>query len=176
MPSTACVKQAGWGMSETVAVIKQDTSGREVWRYTGEVLQRAARGVLLQAYFDREDHLFHGIWLCKGDRFVEAYFTHRWYNIFEIHHREGDALKGWYCNITRPAQLLNGQVEYVDLALDLLVYPDGSSLLLDEDEFTALNLDEGERRRARQAVNALRRWFTAHQPFRLQEQFGRLLR
>ena len=163
-------------MTETVVVVKQDTSGRDVWQYEGEVLRRSTRGVLLQAYFDREDRLFHGVWLCRGDRFVEAYFTHRWFNIFEIHHREGDALKGWYCNITRPARLLNGRVEYVDLALDLLVYPDGSALLLDEDEFAALPLGEEDRRRARQAVAALRRWFAGHQPFCLIEQFNRLLR
>jgi len=163
-------------MSETVIVVKQDTAGRDVWQYHGEVLRRTARGLLLQAYFDREDFLFHGVWLCKGDRFVEAYFTHRWYNIFEIHHREGDALKGWYCNITRPARLLNGRVEYVDLALDVLVYPDGSSLLLDEDEFAALPLGEEDRRRALGAVRALRRWFAKHQPFNLSEQFHRLAR
>jgi hypothetical protein len=163
-------------MTETVLVVKQDTSGRDVWQYEGEVLRRSGRGVLLQACFDREDRLFHGVWLCKGDRFVEAYFTHRWFNIFEIHHREGDALKGWYCNITRPARLLDGRVEYMDLALDLLVYPDGSSLLLDEDEFAALPLGEEDRRRALGAVRALRRWFAGHWPFRLSEQFRLLLR
>ncbi|GIV62984.1 MAG: hypothetical protein KatS3mg045_0323 [Bellilinea sp.] len=163
-------------VNETVAVVKQDTGGRNVWQYEGEVLRRSARGILLQARFDRDDRLFHGVWLCKGDRFVEAYFTHRWYNIFEIHHREGDALKGWYCNITRPARLLDGRVEYVDLALDLLVYPDGSTLLLDEDEFAALPIAEDERRRARQALRSLRRWFATHQPFDLSEQFERLLR
>ncbi len=163
-------------MTETVIVVKQDTSGRDVWQYAGAALRRSARGVLIEAYFDRDDRLFHGVWLCKGDRFVEAYFTHRWYNIFEIHHREGDALKGWYCNITRPARLLNGRVEYVDLALDVLVYPDGSSLLLDEDEFAALPIDNAERRRARLAVANLQRHFRAHQPFQLTDQFSRLLR
>ena len=28
--------------------------------------------------------------LAKGDRFVETYYTNRWYNTFEIHAREDD--------------------------------------------------------------------------------------
>lgn len=159
-----------------VVVIKQNPQGEETWRYTGAVLRRATRGVLLEAFFDRDDRLFHGVWLCKGDRFVEAYFSHRWYNIFEIHHREGSALKGWYCNVTRPAQLLDGRIEYVDLALDLLVYPDGSTLLLDEDEFTALSIGGEDRRRARQAVSALRRLFESGAGFDLARNFQKLTR
>ncbi|MEN4010453.1 MAG: DUF402 domain-containing protein [Chloroflexota bacterium] len=162
-------------MSE-VAVIKQNLQGEETWRYSGQVLRRAKRGVLLEALFDRDDRLFHGVWLRKGDRFLEAYFSHRWYNIFQIHHHEGDALKGWYCNITRPAQFLDGRVEYIDLALDLLVYPDGSSLLLDEDEFAALPLEAEERRRAHRAVSDLRRLFARNAEFELGHLFQRLAR
>lgn len=161
-------------MSEVV-VIKQNPQGEETWRYGGTVLRRTPRGMLLEAFFDRDDRLFHGVWLCRGDRFVEAYFSHRWYNIFEIHHREGGALKGWYCNVTRPARLLDGRIEYVDLALDLLVYPDGSSLLLDEDEFAALSIGEPERRRARRTAGTLPRLF-ARGGFELAQQFQRLAR
>ena len=34
------------------------------------------------------------------------------------------------------------QIRYVDLALDLLVFPDGRQLVLDEDEFEALHPEE----------------------------------
>ncbi len=77
-----------------------------------------------------------------GDRFIETYFTERWYNVFEIHDREDDRLKGWYCNIGRPAVMESeNTISYVDLALDLWVAPDGSQTVLDEDEFDALDLD-----------------------------------
>ncbi len=144
---------------EDLVVVKRSPQGEETWRYTGAVLQRAPLGVLIEAYFDRDDLPFYGITLGKGDRFIEAYFAHRWYNIFEIHDRETGDVKGWYCNVTRPAQLFDEQIDFADLALDLLVYPDGTMLLLDEDEFGMLGLDERERKRALAAAAELEEIF-----------------
>jgi predicted RNA-binding protein associated with RNAse of E/G family len=45
------------------------------------------------------------------------------------------------------------------LALDLLVYPDGGQLVLDEDEFIALPLSPAVRTAARQALAELRNHF-----------------
>lgn len=149
------VEQPAPASPPVITVIKRNHLGEETWRYSGEELQRWPTGVQLQAYFDREDRTFHGMMLCKGDRFVEWYYTDRWYNIFEIHARQDDSLRGWYCNITRPAELYDGRVEYVDLALDLLVFPDGRQLVLDEDEFAALNLPEPLNSQARLALNEL---------------------
>jgi len=51
-------------------------------------------------------------------------------------------LKGWYCNITRPAQIEGDVVTSEDLELDLFVSPDRKNLLrLDADEFAARGLD-----------------------------------
>ena len=66
-------------------MLKLDAQGRETWRYHGELVQSLADRVVLQARFDREDRIFHGMPLCRGDRFLETYFTDRWYNIYEIH-------------------------------------------------------------------------------------------
>ena len=49
-------------------------------------------------------------------------------------------LRGWYCNIGKPALLDGDCLSYVDLALDLLVFPDGRQFVLDEDEFLRLDL------------------------------------
>jgi len=43
----------------------------------------------------------------------------------------------------------------VDLALDLLVYPNGDYLILDEEEFQQLGLNDGERENAERALEAL---------------------
>jgi predicted RNA-binding protein associated with RNAse of E/G family len=142
-------------------VIKQNTDRQETWRYTGEVLGRRPNAVLLQAYFNREDLSFHGMIFGKGDRFVEIFYADRWYNIFEIHDRASDALKGWYCNICLPAEIEDGRVSYVDLAIDLLVFPDGRQLVLDEDEFDALVLDEETRSCAQEALRELQALFDA---------------
>ena len=97
-----------------------------------------------------------GIDLVTGDRFIETYFTDRWYNIFEIHDRDDDRLKGWYCNIGQPIVLESDrEISYVDLALDLWVTPDGTQTVLDEDEFTALDLDKETRSKARAALEEL---------------------
>ena len=55
-----------------------------------------------------------------GDVFTEHYWRDRWYAVKEV--RTGDgALKGWYCDITRPAVLDGGELVVEDLDLDLWV-------------------------------------------------------
>lgn len=143
-----------------IDVIKQNPPGEEIWRYRGEIIERAPDYLVLEAFFDRDDMDFHGIRLCKGDRFVETYYFERWYNVFEIHDREDDRLKGWYCNVSTPAVEDDGQVIYKDLALDLLVFPDGRQIVLDEDEFEALDLPPREQKMALTALAELRNYFS----------------
>ncbi len=159
---------------EKLTIIKRNPQGEETWRYSGVVLRREPLGLLIEAFFNRPDLPFHGITLGKGDRFIEAYFSHRWYNIFEIHDRETDVIKGWYCNVTRPAILSEEQIDYVDLALDLLVYPDGNSLLLDEDEFGMLGLSDRVRNRALAAAAELEEIFKQNAGRRLESLFAEL--
>jgi predicted RNA-binding protein associated with RNAse of E/G family len=79
-----------------------------------------------------------------GDRFTEHYYTDRWYNVNEVRRPDG-ALKGWYCNITRPAELRDGELISEDLELDLFVSPDRARVLvLDEDEFAARGLERSD--------------------------------
>lgn len=152
-----------------VVVIKQNAAGQEVWRYPGRILYRRADAVLLEAHFNRFEVPFHGVTLREGDRFLEAYYSNCWYNIYEIHDREDDHLKGWYCNVTYPAQIEDGQIIYRDLALDLLVYPDGRQLVLDEDEFAELELSEADQQQARRALGELQALFREPVSFRPEE-------
>ena len=148
-------------MSEKITVDKLSPGGELKWRYEGELLERGDNWVRLEAFFDRDNIVVAGIPLQRGDRFVETYYSDRWYNIFEIHAGEGDTLRGWYCNITRPANILSDRLEYVDLFLDLWVSPDGRQTVLDEEEFVAADLEEETRRSARQALAELQETFTA---------------
>jgi uncharacterized protein len=145
---------------QNVVVIKRNVAGEETWRYPARVLQSQPGAVLVEAFFNRLDTPFHGIVLGQGDRFIEAYYTERWYNLYEIHDRLDDSLKGWYCNVTLPAEIDEGSISYVDLALDLLVYPDGKQLVLDEDEFARLAITPQVRRQALDALQALQSLFT----------------
>ncbi|MEN6436711.1 MAG: DUF402 domain-containing protein [Anaerolineaceae bacterium] len=146
-------------IDEEVHVIKQNSEGREVWHYTGKVLEHSKNAILIEAHFNRPDLPFHGIILAEGDRFLEVYFSNRWYNIFEIHDKQTDELKGWYCNVTAPAEFRDGVIAARDLALDLFVYPDGRQLILDEDEFAHLELTVHEKTQALTALQELQSLF-----------------
>lgn len=89
------------------------------------------------------------------DWWTEYFYADRWYNIFEIHAEDG-RLKGWYCNVTRPARIDADEVAAEDLALDLWVTPGGEMRVLDEDEFAALPLADEERETAREALAELK--------------------
>jgi len=145
---------------EPIRILKRDAQGQVVWQYTGKILERGENYVRLEARFNRADMSFMGVVLRENDRFVETFFTDRWYNIFEIHDREDEHIKGWYCNLGRPAVWdAPDVVSYVDLALDLWVAADGSQTVLDEDEFTALGLDGELRGQVLAGLAALQAFF-----------------
>ncbi len=129
---------------EEITVIKNDHRGNETWRYAGWIIKESNKGLLVEAYFNRSDMEFNGILLREGDRFLELYPYGKWFNIFEVHDRDNGELKAWYCNVIRPVITRNGYVIYDDLALDLLVFPNGKHLTLDYDEFIGLGLDPKE--------------------------------
>lgn len=90
-----------------------------------------------------------------GDVLTEHYWRDRWFAVKEV--RTGDGrLKGWYCDITRPAVLADGVLAVEDLDLDLWVSADGASVLrLDEDEFEESGLAGRDPAAAGAAVRAL---------------------
>ncbi|MFE7379705.1 DUF402 domain-containing protein [Streptomyces zhihengii] len=90
-----------------------------------------------------------------GDVFTEHYWRDRWYAVKEVRTGAG-ALKGWYCDITRPAVRTGDEIVVEDLDLDLWVSADGGEVLrLDEDEFAASGLAERDPDAAAAAVRAL---------------------
>jgi uncharacterized protein len=147
-------------MNQPITVIKRNVQGQETWRYSGVLTRRDGAALHLEALFNGKDSPFMMIMIKNGDRFMETWYTDRWYNIFEIHDRDDDALKGWYCNIGKPAVFdADDVISYVDLALDLWVSPDGTQTVLDEDEFAALSLDTETRSQAWAALEELKGLF-----------------
>jgi uncharacterized protein len=151
-------------MSQTITVQKRALAGEVTWSYSGTVMDRGANSVTLEAFFNRPDMPFMGVVLKEHDRFVETFYTDRWYNIFCVYDREDGALKGWYCNVGYPAVIAGGTVSYVDLELDLWVSPEGVQTVLDEEEFKALNLGRRDREQALGALADLRRLFQTQRP------------
>jgi predicted RNA-binding protein associated with RNAse of E/G family len=151
-------------MPGLMRVLKCNLAGEVTWEYPGTVLHREPTAVTLEAFFNRDDLPLMGTVFRQGDRFVETFYSDRWYNVFEVHDRESGELKGWYCNICKPAVIEEDRVSYVDLALDLWVAPDGRQSVLDEDEFEALGLDEDTAGHATAALHRLQNEFQKKSP------------
>ena len=73
-----------------------------------------------------------------GDRAVEFFYADRGYNVIAGYAPDG-ALRACYCNICTPATFIlaedGPELHFVDLDLDVLVWPDGSHVVTDEDDF-----------------------------------------
>jgi len=67
---------------------------------------------------------------------VEFHFTARPYTVSAGWNADG-SFRHYYCNVTLPATLAGGVLASVDLDLDLIVAPDFSYKVADEDEFAA---------------------------------------
>ncbi len=145
-------------------ILKKNLAGQVTWQYDSEVLRRDENSITVEAFFNRDDMLFQEIVLKRNDRFVETFFTDKWFNIFEIYDRDDGKLKGWYCNITKPAVIEDGHVAYVDLALDLWVSANGARKLLDEDELEELGLNDELKRKAFEGLRELEEYFESKNP------------
>ena len=137
-------------------VIKRDARGNDVLSYQGILIERGETHVCIEARFALDDIDLGYIHLRRGDRFREWFYSDRYFNIFRVQDVHSHQLKGWYCNITRPAIIEDAQVAAEDLELDVFVYPDGRALVLDQEEFAALCLSEFEQARAWEAVQTIR--------------------
>jgi protein associated with RNAse G/E len=141
----------------TIIVHKRDHMGRETWQYAGQVLERGETWVLLEARFNVPGEHDEGYVIFRfQDRFVEHFFSDRWYNIWEVHGVADDRLKGWYCNIGRPSKIELSDIFFDDLALDVWVDPTGKILVVDEEEFAVLAIDTSTRAHALATVDAVR--------------------
>lgn len=147
------------GMKNELTIYKCDSKGKILWQYQGRLISHEAGKIVIEATFNREDTTIEGIVLKNNDLFIETFHTDRWYNIFEVRDRDDGHIKGWYCNVGRPAVLKDNMLHYDDLALDLWVRPDGIQKVMDEDEFAALELDEKTRRYALEGLAQLQEYF-----------------
>jgi len=146
-----------------ITIIKLDPTGAEKLRYTGTILARRAYGIVIEATWKQPDRDLGYIRFETGDRFVEHFYSNRWFNIFAIANKEG-VHKGWYCNIAEPARISTDTIAQVDLYLDVWINPTGTTLLLDEDEFeSAILLSKEQRTEAREGLRELQQMLEARQ-------------
>ncbi|MEU9667828.1 DUF402 domain-containing protein [Streptomyces bobili] len=130
--------------------------GRTKIRYPAELLADDGTRIAVRAPWAGEGVRDFGfVRFEPGDVFTEYYWRDRWYSVKEVRAASG-ALKGWYCDITRPATLTGGELVVEDLDLDLWRSADGGDVRrLDEDEFAESGLAERDPEAAAAAVTAL---------------------
>ena len=151
--------QASFSISQEIDIIKLNIDGTEKWRYKGRILSLNGHEIYIEAFFDQQDLEIHGLFIGKNDRFLETYYSDRWYNIYEIYARDQGGLRGWYCNISTPVRYGEKSISYIDLALDLIILPDGSQIIVDQDEFLELNIPPLMRAESLKALDELRNKF-----------------
>ncbi len=130
--------------------------GRTKIRYPAELLCDDGTRVAVRAPWAGEAARDFGfVRFEAGDVFTEYFWRDRWYSVKEVRDAGGH-LKGWYCDVTRPAVVTGGEVVVEDLDLDLWRSADGRDVRrLDEDEFAAGGLAERDPGAASRAVAAL---------------------
>ncbi|MEU5777474.1 DUF402 domain-containing protein [Streptomyces venezuelae] len=136
-----------------VALVK---AGRTKIRYPAELLDDDGNHLTVRASWAAPGVRDFGfVRFEPGDVFVEHYWRDRWYAIKEVYAADG-TLKGWYCDVTRPAVRDGAVLTVEDLDLDLWVSPDrGTVLRLDEDEFAQSGLAAADPEAAAAATRAL---------------------
>ncbi|MGY6020752.1 DUF402 domain-containing protein [Streptomyces spinosirectus] len=131
-------------------------AGRTKIRYEAELLGDDGNRIAVRAPWAGEGVRDFGfVRFEKGDVFTEHYWRDRWYSVKEVRDSAG-VLKGWYCDITRPAVLSGTELVVEDLDLDLWRSADGGDVRrLDEDEFEASGLTGTDPEAAAAAMAAL---------------------
>lgn len=147
------------GMSaELVQVHSYKYDGSISRRWQGRLVRHEPSLLVIDGVFEEEiRHRLLGT-IEQGTRSVEYYWTERCYSILRFTEPAGH-LRNHYCNIHLPPRLKEGVLSFVDLDIDVLVAPDFSYRILDEDEFEANAAAYGYppdvRRRAHQALDEL---------------------
>jgi hypothetical protein len=152
-------------IGDRLTVRKLNIAGETELTWSGQLREQTRNWVQIEARFGRYNHIDLGYAIFeRGDRFIEWFFTTRWYSIYQIRARGDDALKGWYCNITRPALLVGSEIHTVDLALDLWIDAHGANRVLDASDFARLPISTRERSKAKVGLTQLRAQVEQRQP------------
>lgn len=115
-----------------VRSLKFDGIVRRSW--TCELIGQNENELTFVGIFDRDVEHDHLGLIRKGTFSYEYYWLDRWYNVFRFHEPDG-RFRNYYCNLTLPPTFDGNNLDYVDLDIDLLVWPDMSIEILDSAEF-----------------------------------------
>jgi len=178
---------------DIITLEKRNEEGQLVVSYPGWLVQDHDP-ILILARWHTPDLTTPYVTFAQGDLLLEAYYRQRPYNIFTLYDgrripdrdwaallaRAGedawiqlcrqlpdDAIKGHYINFTRPIHFdpHARRLVWFDLALDIWLPARGQPLLLDEEEFRALELDRRDPALARAVEQAKEAWLSGRQSY-----------
>ena len=112
--------------------------------YVTRPLMLAPTEVVVRAQWTRPAIDLGYTQIAPGDMLDEYFYADEWFNVFTWFTKNG-RLRGWYCNVTRPAIIRAGSITSVDLELDLFVSANRQVLTrLDIDEFEVRGYQQTE--------------------------------
>ncbi|HTH50607.1 MAG TPA: DUF402 domain-containing protein [Pyrinomonadaceae bacterium] len=116
----------------TVRAHKYDGNVRRHW--TGALASVSGSLITVLATFSETvEHDDLGT-IPAGTVSFEHFWTDRWYNVFQFRDPDGTE-RAIYANIAMPAMLSGDTIDYVDLDIDVIRWPDGRVVVLDRDDF-----------------------------------------
>ena len=122
------------GGSDAIIVSVHKYDGTEHRRWPARIAKTVGPLLILDAVFDEEiQHDLLGT-IASGTISTEYYWLDRWYNVFRFSDPD-QRLKNFYCNINVPPRFDGRVLSYIDLDIDVLVEPDLTYKILDEDDF-----------------------------------------
>jgi protein associated with RNAse G/E len=121
----------------TVNSRKFDGTIRRSWKC--EFISRDELSIDLKGTFEhRVEHKDLGV-VEAGTISQERFYLDRWFNCFIFQWPTG-AFSNYYINICMPPDVGHDTIDYVDLDIDLIIWPDGHWRTVDLDEFEANRL------------------------------------
>jgi hypothetical protein len=155
-----------------LTIVKRSPDGNEAARYPGDVTRGLDKDfwILVHATWTHQTIEIDGLSFCPGDDILEWFSPLHWFNAFAVFSRGGQ-FKGWYANVTYPAQIEMTAdppaLTWHDLYVDLVGLPDAAFTIRDDDELLASGLsdsDPGLHERILVARTELIRQFEQGQP------------
>ena len=110
------------------------------YKYDGSLHRTWSKATILDINTDMIVVMTYKTWVIEADGrrwftkepAVCFFYLNEWYNIIAMIRKTGIY---YYCNIATPVIYDGEALKNIDLDLDVKVFPDGSHVILDEDEF-----------------------------------------
>jgi hypothetical protein len=132
-------------VGDELLVVKLAPDASEVARYPGVVIDAECPEpwICARATWVSRPHDLDGLLFVPGDELHEFFSPEHPFNVFSVFAPTGE-LRGWYANVTYPTRLDAGvsppMLLWHDLYVDLVLLPDGTLVVRDEDELDAAHV------------------------------------